>query len=73
MKMMEAGLILGKWQNERLPKVKECLPTSTMRRDKTSEGRDPIPIEGFIGAFTIFLLGSVLASIVFFIETAFIR
>lgn len=73
MKMMEAGLIFGKWQNERLPKVEECLPISKMRRDKTSEGRDPLPLEGFFGAFIIISLGSALALIAFFIETVFKR
>ena len=67
--MMEAGLIYGKWQKERLPKIEECFPTAKMKREKTSEGHEPLPLKIFVGTFTIFFVGAKFALIVFFIET----
>ena len=66
--MMEAGLI-QKWHKERLPKVEKCFPTTKMKRDETAEGREPLPLIGFTGAFIIFSIGALVALFVFFLET----
>lgn len=39
-----------------------------MKRYKTSEGRGPLALKGFSGAFVIFFTGTWIASTVFFIE-----
>jgi len=57
MRMMEAGLI-QKWHKERLPKVEKCFPTTKMKREETAEGREPLTLIGFTGAFIIFSIGA---------------
>ncbi len=57
MRMIETG-ILHKWfKDGGLPKVEACFPTTKMKRDETAEGRKPLPLKGFTGAFVIFFVG----------------
>ena len=73
MRLAEAGL-LQKWFKERLSKVEKCLPASTkMKGQQNMEGRKPLPLIGFTGAFIIIIAGILIASIVFFIETIIIK
>jgi len=66
---MEAG-ILQKWFTDfGLSKVEKCLSTSKRKSDQTAEGRDPLPLKGFTGAFIIFFSGILISFIVFLIET----
>ena len=68
--MTEAGLILQKWYKERLPKVEECFPTTKMKCDHNiAEGGKSLPLEGFLGAFIIFFVGTLIALMVFLVET----
>jgi len=68
MRMVESGLH-QKWHKDRLPKIEECFPTTKMKSDQTAEGREALPLKGFTGAFVIFFIGTLISSIVFFIET----
>lgn len=72
MRLAEAGL-LQKWFNERLPKVEKCLPSTKMKGQQNMEGREPLPLIGFTGAFIIITAGTLIASIVFFIEIIIIK
>ena len=65
--MTEAGLI-QKWLKDESPKVDECFPSTKMKRDQTAEGRGPLALKGFSGAFVIFFTGTLIASTIFFIE-----
>ena len=69
MRINEAGL-LQKWVNDRRPKVEECFPSTKMKRGQTvAEGREPLPLKGFWGAFIVLAVGTVSALMVFIIET----
>jgi len=73
MRISEAGL-LQKWVKDRLPKVEECFPSTKMKRGQTvAEGREPLPLKGFWGAFIVLASGIVSALMVFIIETCIIK
>lgn len=74
MRMAEAGL-LQKWYEERIPKVEKCYSAGNkINGGKTTmEGREPLPLKGFIGIFLIFILGASISLIVFFIEVATLK
>lgn len=68
MRMREAGLI-QKWYNERLPNIADCLPRKGMKTEKAmGEGRKPLSLQGFTGAFIMLAVGSTIAFIVFLVE-----
>lgn len=69
MKMVESG-ILHKWfKDGGLPKVEECLSNTKIKSDQTAEGREPLSLKGFTGAFMILFVGFSISLTVFFIET----
>ena len=71
MRMMGSG-ILRKWfEDGGLPKVEECLSTTKIKSDQTAEGREPLPLKGFTGAFIILFVGSLISIFVFLMETCF--
>jgi len=73
MRISEAGL-LQKWAKDRRPKIEECFPSAKMKRGQTvAEGREPLPLKGFWGAFIILAAGTVSALMVFIIETCIIQ
>jgi len=66
--MREAGLI-QKWYKERLPNIAECFPRNGMKREKMmDDGREPLSLQGFTGAFIMLAVGSITAIIVFLAE-----
>ena len=67
MRLNEAGL-LQKWFKDGSPRVDECFPNTKIKREQTAEGRGPLPLKGFSGAFVIFITGALIASTIFFIE-----
>jgi len=68
MRMREAGLV-QKWYNERLPNIADCLPRKGMKTEKVmDEGREPLSLQGFTGAFIMLAVGSTIALIVFIVE-----
>ena len=70
--MIEAG-IFKKWlKDSGLPKVNECLSTTKIKSDQTAEGREPLPLKGFFGAFIILFVGILISLTVFFVETVII-
>jgi len=69
MRMVEAG-ILHKWfKDGGLPKVEECLFNTKIKSDQIAEGREPLPLKGFTGAFIILFGGLLISLTDFLIET----
>jgi len=68
MRLVESGL-LQKWIIDRLPKVERCFPTTKMKNDEAAEGREPLPLKRFSGAFVAYFVGIAISIIVFITET----
>jgi len=67
MRLLETGLF-GKWSEQGLSKVDECMSTTKTKRDQTAEGREPLPLKGFTGTFIILSAGILMSLIVFVLE-----
>ena len=64
-RMLETGLIFGKWTDQYAPKPYQCL----MSNKKENSGPPArLTIQNLSGAFTILLIGYVVSVFVFFSE-----
>lgn len=70
MRLLETGLF-GKWFEQGLSKVKECMSSTKTKKDQTAEGRERLPLKGLTGTFIILSVGT-LMSLIFFVLEIFI-